>query len=108
MLSEILLAPPVVFVIMLAVAGLLSLAVKTLATRSNPSPGKKEPYACGQDVPTGKIQPGYKDFFHFAFLFTILEVVALLLGTATSNVVWLTIGILAVVVLAIFILFRRD
>lgn len=108
MLNEILLTPPVAFVVALAVIGLLAWLVKGLAIRSNPTPGKGEPYACGQDVPTGRIQPGYNDFFHFAFLFTILEVVALILGTVTANAVWLTIVILCVVVLAIFILFRRD
>jgi len=108
MLNELLLTPPVAFVVALAVIGLLAWLVKGLATRSNPTPGKGEPYACGQNVPTGKIQPGYSDFFHFAFLFTILEVVALILGTATADAIWLTLVILCVVVLAIFILFRRD
>ena len=108
MLNELLLTPPVVFVAVLVVVGLLALLVKGLAIQGKPSQGKGEPYACGQNVPTGKIQPGYKDFFHFAFLFTILEVVALILGTVTANAIWLTLVILSVVVLAIFILFRRD
>lgn len=108
MLNELLLTPPVAFVVALAVIGLLAWLVKGLAISGNPSPGKGEPYACGQNVPTGRIQPGYSDFFHFAFLFTILEVVALILGTVTANAIWLTLVILSVVVLAIFILFRRD
>jgi len=108
MLNDILLSPLVVFVIMLAVAGLLTWLLKGLAPHGTPNPSKDDPYACGQEVPTGRIQPGYSDFFHFAFLFTILEVVALLLGTVTATAIWLTIVILAVVVLAVFILFRKD
>ncbi|MCL1846744.1 MAG: hypothetical protein FWF91_02110 [Coriobacteriia bacterium] len=108
MLNDLLLNPPVVFIILLAVIGLLAFAAKALAIKGTPTAGKGEPYACGQDVPTGKIQPGYSDFFHFAFLFTILEVVALIVGTVTANAIWLTLVILCVVVLAIFILFRRD
>ena len=108
MLSDLLLSPLAIFVIMLAVFGLIGWLVKGLAIKSNPTPNKGDPYACGQKVPTGKIQPNYFDFFHFAFLFTILEVVALMIGTVTANAVWLTVVILSVIVLAIFILFRRD
>ena len=108
MLNDLLLSPLAVFVIILLVVGLLALLARKLSMRSTPTPGKEEPYACGQNVPTGKIQPNYDDFFHFAFLFTILEVVALLIGTVTGNAIWLTVAILAIIVLAIFILFRRD
>jgi len=106
--SDWLLTPPAAFLIMLAVAGLFSLIVRGLATRSNPSSVKTDSYACGQEVPTGRVQPGYDDFFHFAFLFTILEVVALILGTVPANGIWLTLVVLSIVVLALLILFRRD
>ena len=108
MLNDLLLSPLAIFVIILVVVGLLAQWAKSLAIRSNPTPGKGDPYACGQKVSTGKIQPGYFDFFHFAFLFTILEVVALLIGTVTENAIWLTVIILFIIVLAIFILFRKD
>jgi len=108
MLNDLLLSPVAVFVIVIAVILILAWLAKRLETRSNPTPGKVEPYACGQDVPTGRIQPGYDDFFHFAFLFTILEVAVLVVGTITANAIWLSIAILAVVALAILILFRRD
>jgi len=106
--NDFLLSPVMIFVIVLATVALLALAAKALETRSNPTPGKGEPYACGQNVPTGRIQPGYDDFFHFAFLFTILEVVALVIGTITADAIWLGVAILCIVVLAIIILFRRD
>jgi len=108
MLNDLLLSPPITFLIVLAVVGLLTLLVKGLAAPGKPSPGKNEPYACGQDVPTGRIQPGYDDFFHFAFLFTVLEVAALVVATVTAQAIWLAIGVLLVVLLAIIILFRRD
>jgi len=108
MLNELLLSPLVVFVLLTGVVSLLAFLSKGLAMPSNPTPGKDEPYACGQDVPTGRIQPGYDDFFHFAFLFTILEVAALIIGTVITQAIWLAIIFLSVIVLAIFILFRRD
>lgn len=109
MLNDLLLSPVVIFLIVLAVVALLAWLSKGLEARSNSvAPGKGEPYACGQNVPTGKIQPGYGDFFQFAFLFTLLEVVALVVGTITASAVWLSAVILLIVALAIFILFRRD
>jgi NADH:ubiquinone oxidoreductase subunit 3 (subunit A) len=107
MFNSLILSPPVVFMILLFTVALLSLLARGLQTRSNPSPGKGEPYACGQEVETGRFQPGF-NFFHIAFIFTILEVVALLLGTATTGALWLTAMIFAVVVLALIILFRKD
>jgi len=109
MLNDMLLTPLIIFVLILAVVALLAwLAKRWEAPGSSSAPGKGEPYACGQDVPTGKIQPGYSDFFQFAFLFTILEVTALIVGTITASAIWLSAALLLVVVLAIFILFRRD
>jgi len=103
-----LLTPPAVFALLLLVVGLLSWLASGLAAKGAPNQDKGAPYACGQDVPTGRIQPNYNDFFHFAFLFTILEVVTLLLGTVAANSFWLTMVILAIVILALIILFRKD
>ena len=108
MLNDLLLSPPIALVIMIAVVGLLALLARGLATRSNPTPGKGEPYACGQEVETGRIQPSYDEFFHFAFLFTILEVAALVVATVTAAAAWLAVVILVVIALALLILFRRD
>ncbi|MDR2956989.1 MAG: NADH-quinone oxidoreductase subunit A [Coriobacteriales bacterium] len=108
MLTEWLLTPPAVFIILLATITIFAILARTLAIQGEPNPGKNEPYACGQDVPTGKIQPNYDDFFQFAFLFTILEVVALMLGTVTGNAAWFAVMVLSIIVLALFVLLRRD
>jgi len=109
MLERFLLSPPAVFIILLAVITVLSLLARSLQTKANPdsAPGRGEPYASGEDVPTGRIQPGY-DFFHIAFVFTIFEVVALMVGTATDSSIWLVSTIFSVVALAILIMFRKD
>ncbi|MCL2351207.1 MAG: hypothetical protein FWC55_01610 [Firmicutes bacterium] len=107
-MGNLLLTPPLDFLLLLAVAALLSLAFKGLAAKGGDSAGKGEPYACGQDVNTGRIQPSYTEFFSFAFFFTILHVTALVLGTVPANAVWLAMPFLAIAVLAIVILFRRD
>jgi NADH:ubiquinone oxidoreductase subunit 3 (subunit A) len=105
--TDLLLTPPVAFAILLAGIGLFAILSRSLAPKSDPGGDKGEPYACGQDVPTGRIQPGY-GFFQVAFAFTIFEVVALLLGTGGVGSVWLALLVLGVVGLAVVILFRKD
>ena len=103
-----LLLPPVSFLLILLVIGLLSLSTKRLSPRGAYSAGKGEPYACGQEVATGRIQPNYEEFFPFAFFFTIMHVAALMICTVPADVVWLAAPFLAIAVLAIIILFRKD
>jgi hypothetical protein len=108
---ELLISPPVAFlIVLLAVLG-LSLAASRLAFRSKIVPkGLTEPYACGEDLPNHMIQPDYSQFFPFAFYFTILHVVALM--AATVPVETLGIFVIAVVYVAggivgLFVLYRR-
>ena len=107
-MSHWLLMPPLVFLLLLAVITLLSLFAKRLSPKGNQSEGKGEPYACGENVRTGKIQPSYSEFFPFAFFFTIMHVTALVLGTVPADAIWLAMPFIAITALAIFILFRRD
>ncbi|MCL2151169.1 MAG: NADH-quinone oxidoreductase subunit A [Coriobacteriia bacterium] len=107
-MNEFLMTPPAIFMILLAVIGLAMWASRGLSPKGSPTPGKEDPYACGQDVPSGRYQPGYADFFQFAFLFTILDVATLMIGTVVAGGVWLTVLVLGIVVLALIILFRRD
>jgi hypothetical protein len=78
-----LLVPPITFgIVLLAVLGLSAvlsrLAFRVRKTRSG---GATEPYACGEDFPIPMIQPNYGQFLPFAFFFTILHVVALMIAT---------------------------
>ena len=103
-----LLTPPLDFLLILMVVALLAWAAKTLSARGKESAGKGEPYACGQEVATGRIQPNYDDFYPFAFFFTIMHVAALMLGTIPAEDVWLAVPFLAIAALAVRILFRKD
>ncbi len=77
-----LLMPPVAFVIVLLAVWGFSAALSRLALRpKNRSDQAREPYACGEDIPTHMIQPNYAQFLPFAFFFTILHVVALTVAT---------------------------
>jgi NADH-quinone oxidoreductase subunit A len=75
--------PPVAMGIMLGAAALLFWVLGRLSVRSQGGPaGAVEPYACGEESPDTMVQPDYGQFIPFAFFFTILHVVALMVTTA--------------------------
>jgi NADH:ubiquinone oxidoreductase subunit 3 (subunit A) len=106
-MSTFLLTPPVAFLLYLGLSALISLLSKRLAATGKESPGKNKSYACGEDMLVNRAQPDYSQFFQFAFFFTIMHVVVLVVATDPAGVS-LTSGLyLAVTVLALFMLFRR-
>jgi hypothetical protein len=106
-MEKILLSPPVAFAVLLAVSILISYFSKFLAAKGTVSAGKEESYACGEDVDLHKVQPDYSQFFPFAFFFTIMHVVVLIVATIPKNISILAGLYLLVAILALFILFRK-
>ena len=105
------LTPPAAFIIILLAALVLAYLLSRLSYR-----GKKQEkdsaksYACGEDMPMDLIQPDYSAFFPFAFFFTILHVVTLMVTTVPAQAP----GVFAIALLyilgsvtALFILFRK-
>ena len=87
-IANLLLSPPVIFIIVLAVVICLSNLLSKMAFKPKKVPnGQAEPYACGENIPTHLIQPDYTQFFPFAFYFTILHVVALMLAIVPATTV---------------------
>jgi membrane protein YqaA with SNARE-associated domain len=79
-----LLAPPIAFLILLAAGGLVYWLMGRLAPKKRSKGEGLEPYACGEDIDTHMIQPNYGQFLPFAFFFTILHVVALMVTTSAG------------------------
>lgn len=80
---EILLTPPLAFVVYLALAGALSIFGRALAGPGNATPLKSSTYASGEASPTRLAAPGYKPFFVIALFFAILHLGILILGSGT-------------------------
>ena len=105
------LSPPIAFVILLLAAGGLLWVLSLLsAKRQGTGAGSTKPYACGEDMPNHMIQPDYGQFFPFAFFFTILHVVALMVTTVPVETI-ATFAIATVylvgAVVGLTILYRR-
>jgi len=106
---DILISPPIAFVLFLAVAVLITLLGRRMAPKMNNVGGKLTSYACGEDMPGTKIQFGYRTFFFVALFFTIMHVAALVLATVPAGKIVLFAALyLAVIFLSIMALVTRD
>lgn len=78
---EILLTPPVAFMIFILLTSILFGMGRVLAGPSHPNPAKSSPYASGEEASRSVTVPGYRPFFRVALFFAILHLGAVVLGT---------------------------
>src|SRR5512137_1760110 len=82
---NILLSPPVAFLIYIPIVLLIVWVGKVMAGPSKPSEMKSSVYASGEEAPTYLAAPGYRPFFVIAFFFAVLHLGMLVLGTSGMN-----------------------
>jgi len=112
MSDYLLLLPPLAFLIIFifAWAQYASLKVLSAGEKWPEEKGKTESYACGHHVEDSRITPNYSQFFPFAFFFTIMHVVALVVATypkGDTGALGLGVGYLVSASVSLFILFKR-
>ncbi len=110
--QNLLLTPPVAFLIVFSAISVLSFLFSKLAFRKDKrSTDSKKAYSCGEDFSGHLIQPDYTQFFPFAFFFTLLHVVALMIATVpTETLETFAIAVVYVLgaVIGLCILLRKD
>jgi len=88
MIEKVVLSPLAAFIIILLVVYVLARLCSYCAFRKRQNPTEaQKPYACGEDFQGYLIQPDYSQFFPFAFFFTILHIVALVIATVPTETV---------------------
>jgi len=103
-MADLLLIPPIAFVLYCLLVGVLSGMGKRLAGPSTTSALKSSIYAGGEPPPTYAAAPGYASFFIVALFFAMLHVGALILGNSIgSPVVAIYILGLALALLALIL-----
>ncbi len=85
MSEQTLLSPPMVVVVFAVVASVLYALGGRLAPKGEEQPGKRQPYACGEDIVPPEVQLGYQGFFHLALMFGVLHLSALVVSTLPSG-----------------------
>jgi len=110
-MGKYMLTPPVVFLVVLTAMFLFSFLLSGFAfKKKRASEEGEKSYACGEDVPTHLMQPDYSQFFPFAFFFTVLHVVTLMVATVPiANIESFLIAAIYIsgAMVGLIILFRR-
>ena len=83
-MEQLLYYPPVTLLIFLLLGLALSRAAAGYAAVGEESVRKLESYACGQRQVNHSVSPDYSQFFPYAFFFTIMHVLVLVVATAPS------------------------
>ncbi len=97
-------SPFFIFVMALAMGGLLYLWSRAVAPSSLDSPSKAMPYVGGEAMDSQSFRPGYQ-FFYVALFFTIVHVGVLVLATVPPEAsIVETIGYLGIIGCAVLIL----
>ena len=111
-MKDIFVTPPVIVLFISALAVLFYWIFSKLSFKStNNSKGKYKVYACGEEPSDERKRPSYTRFFPFAFFFTIMHVVVLLIATLPIHIdgsFLIVLLFLAVSFISIPILFRDE
>ncbi|MFZ2957755.1 MAG: hypothetical protein WA705_12780 [Candidatus Ozemobacteraceae bacterium] len=109
-MTSLLLSPPLAFLFILMVVMLTYRLSVFLVFHAPDAAGKLKAYACGEDSPIQRVRPDYTNFFQFAFFFTLLHVVAMILATMPSETfgsVFLAVLYIVGSLIGMSMLFRR-
>lgn len=106
-MSEIILSPPIALLILILVGLGLTHVVSSLAAAGRDGERKLEAYACGQRNYVHNVSPDYSQFFPYAFFFTIMHVLVMIVATAPKDALTMPLLYVAAGVLALLIIFRR-
>ncbi len=84
-MSSLLVSPPALFLLAVAVSVLLYLIGSVIARKAGDTVGKLSTYACGENLPPGKSQVNVRSFFLYVAFFMVFDISAFLLGTSFGN-----------------------
>jgi len=102
-----LLLPPVAFALYLILSYGISALAGHLSAKGEDSENKKKSYACGENFTQNRGQPDYSEFFKFAFFFTLMHIVALVVAMDPTGPTIPAVIYVSVTGLSLFILLRK-
>lgn len=106
-MGMILLSPPVAFAAFLILFFITLRMLRLRTDKGEQNERALDPYACGQRDFEHYVNPNYTQFFRYAFVFTVMHVLALVVATAPADALMLPLVYVASGVLALAIIFRR-
>jgi NADH:ubiquinone oxidoreductase subunit 3 (subunit A) len=84
---DILLSPPVAFLLYIPLVTLIARAGRYMAGEQKQDAAKSKNYGSGEEATTMLAAPGYRPFFLIAFFFAILHLGMLVLGSGSLDTI---------------------
>lgn len=106
-MEVLLFAPPIVFLMFVFVFQIFSKSVEKYSRHGIRTEHESDPYACGQRDIQNYVNPDYSQFFQYAFFFTIMHVLVLVVATAPYDAPFLPVVFIISGMLSMVILFKR-
>jgi NADH:ubiquinone oxidoreductase subunit 3 (subunit A) len=106
-MENLMFAPPVVFLMFVVIFLICTKGVSRYSYKNAQRDHGLDAYACGQQNVQGYVNPDYSQFFPFAFFYTIMHVLVLMVATAPYDAPLLPIVYIASGILAMVIIFKR-
>lgn len=106
-MSTLIFAPPIAFMIFFVIFFAFSRGVSRYSQEGSRGDNGLDSYACGQRDVQNYVNPNYSQFFPFAFLFTIMHVLVLVVATAPYDAPVLPVVYIACGILCLVIIFKR-
>ncbi len=78
--------PPIAFSLVMLAVMAQSFLMKRTSFHGPVGAGATKPYSCGEDMEENRFRPEYGQFFSYAFFFSIMHVVALVVATMPSGI----------------------
>ncbi len=103
-MSSVFSSPPIIIFFSVIVGTVIYWIGGKLKAQGEPSQGKEEAYACGEDIPAAKTQVNIQSFFTYAFYFMIFDILAFVLVTSFETAGFYATLYTGIVFLAIIVL----
>ncbi len=102
-MDKVLYSPPVVFFLLFFSLILFSKTLKRFGVKGTTGEHALEAYACGQRSVENYVNPDYSQYFSYAFIFTVIHVLILVVATSPKNIqvmpaIYVISGILAILI----------
>lgn len=106
-MEKLIYTPPIVFLIFIVTFFLCSNGFSRYSHQATQRKRTLDAYACGQRDVQHYVNPDYSQFFKFAYFFTIMHVLVLVVATAPYETLFLPIVYIMSGILAMVIIFKR-
>ncbi len=106
-IKEVLYSPAVVFFLITAVISAFALFLSRYSVKGKKSKRTLDSYACGQQGFKEYVNPDYSQFFTFAFVFTVMHVLSMVIATAPEKMTAMPILYILAGVYVLVIVLKR-